>query len=125
VDVAGTTASRAGILARRLAQGELVSAAGHLPRAEVNGEVAYSVLDSVEIIQVDGVAFEVCSLCQHRFGSVGGSAERKALVLHLPITDSSPKNTTGDGNAFELVQWCCPGCGTAIHVDVSRREDEE
>lgn len=123
VDVPGTTAKRASILSRRLAEGEVVPAGDQLPRVEVGRKVTYSVLDTVETAQVDRVAIEICSLCQHRFGPAEGSDGREALLLHLPITDSSSRNATGDDKAFELLQWCCPGCGVAIHVDISKRDD--
>jgi N-methylhydantoinase B/oxoprolinase/acetone carboxylase alpha subunit len=120
VDAAASSAAREHIRGARLAQATAPMGAA-ASRVE-GGEIAHPVLDTVDAVRVDGELVEVCSVCRHRFGPAGGSLAREAAVLDLPITDTSPHNAHGDGERFGLRQWCCPGCGTALHMDVVRKE---
>jgi hypothetical protein len=62
-------------------------------------------------------------VCAYRFGGYGADHKRAALVRELPLTEASPHNA-GCMEDFVLREFCCPGCGTGLAVDVQHRDEE-
>jgi N-methylhydantoinase B len=118
VDDAASAAARDAIRAERLSAGRPVG--GELGAQKLErGDVRHHVCDTVEAV---GDALR-CSICHHRFGDYTSDYKRASLMRELPITYTSPLNGLGLVDEVILREYCCPGCGTAVAVDVQLREE--
>jgi acetone carboxylase gamma subunit len=84
--------------------------------------VLHPVIDTIEAVTIDGRRALRCSLCHHAFGGYDEDYKRSALVRELPLTDSSPMNRRCLLDRFVLREFVCPGCGTAVAVDVQLQD---
>jgi N-methylhydantoinase B len=124
LDAAATEARRDELRATRLRDGRPVSdAAGPDGGSSTlaGGEVAHRIADTVEAVDVDGARALRCSVCQRRLGDYGSDYKQATLVRDLPITAASELNALGRVDEMVLREFCCPGCGTAVAMDVQRR----
>ena len=121
VDAAATATARDEVRATRLRDGRAPGAAG-VPVE--GGEVLHRVADTVEAVRLEsGEDVLRCTECRHRFGAYGEDHKRASSMRELPITATSELNALGRVDAFVLREFCCPGCGTAVAVDVQLREE--
>jgi N-methylhydantoinase B len=121
VDPEATAALRDGIRATRLAEGRAVR--GGAGETIDGGTVLHVVADTVEAVAVGGTRALRCTQCHHRLGDYGDDPKEGTLLRRLPITATSPLNSTGRVEEIELREFVCPGCGTALAVDVQRRDE--
>lgn len=119
VDEVGTRGLRQQERARRLAEGR---GGDGLVTAFVNAdEILHPVLDTVQAVRRGADRLLRCTVCHHGLGPYGGDYRRSALVRELPLTALSPMNAHCLLDRFVARQVCCPGCGTAIALDVQER----
>jgi hypothetical protein len=65
-----------------------------------------------------------CSFCDTELGDIAGAndgparAERRRYPLADRLTAWNVPVQSGKRERFELVEQCCPGCGTLLEVDV-------
>jgi len=119
VGAAKTEAARGEIRRVRLAQGRPVTP-GSLAETVCGGEVLHPVADTVEAVRVDGRALLRCTVCQARLGEYTDDYKAGTLVRELPITELSRLNEWAPATDVLAREFCCPGCGTAVAVDIQR-----
>jgi N-methylhydantoinase B len=119
VDEPATSATRAAIRHDRLNDPD-----GRVPiraeeRASAHATVLHGVLDTVEAVRsADGDHLR-CTVCGHALGATGDELAAASVARDLPLTAASPRNGRCSGD-YVLRQLCCPGCGTAMLVEVTR-----
>jgi N-methylhydantoinase B len=86
------------------------------------GVVLHPVSDTVEAVEVDGERSLRCTECHYRFGAYEHDHKRSALMRELPLTAISPHNGLCL-ERFVAREFCCPGCGTAVAMDVQDRDE--
>jgi N-methylhydantoinase B len=120
LDAAATEVAREEVRARRIRDGRPVRGREQ-PTAETldRGVLRHHVCDTVEAVDH---ALR-CSVCHHRFGDYTADYKLASLMRELPITDASPLNRLGLVDRVVLREFCCPGCGTAVAVDVQLRDE--
>ncbi|MGH2930869.1 MAG: hydantoinase B/oxoprolinase family protein, partial [Solirubrobacteraceae bacterium] len=89
----------------------------------MGGTVLHPVGDTVEAVEHDGERSLRCTVCGYRFGPYDHDHKRSAVMRELPLTAISPHNALCLPEIV-LREFYCPGCGTAIAVDVQRSGDE-
>jgi hypothetical protein len=62
-------------------------------------------------------------VCRQRLGGYEDDHKRACSLRELPITAHSELNALGLVDAFVLREFSCPRCGTAVAVDVQRRDE--
>ncbi|MDX6723835.1 MAG: hypothetical protein QOD73_2239 [Solirubrobacteraceae bacterium] len=123
VDAQATRAARDDIRSERLAQGRPAGGASAAADGRIEGgTVLHPVSDTVEAVEHDGRRSLRCTVCGHGFGDYGDDHKRAALVRELTLTAGNPHNDHCDPD-YVLREYCCPGCGTAIAVDVQHRDE--
>jgi N-methylhydantoinase B len=123
VDDEDTRATREEIRATRLRDGALQDGAGPAAKLE-GGVVLHHVADTVEAVEDSGRRSLRCSECHHRFCAYDEDHKRASSMRELPIAATTPElNRFGQVETFVLREYSCPGCGTAIAMDVQRREE--
>jgi N-methylhydantoinase B len=121
VDAEATDACRARLRERRLAEGRPVEGAAGGGTVE-GGTVLHPVSDTVEAVEHDGQRSLRCTCCGYRFGDYEHDHKRSALMRELPLTAVTPHNDLCLPE-FVLREFCCPGCGTAVAMDVQHRDE--
>ncbi|NNL85264.1 MAG: hypothetical protein HKP27_06405 [Myxococcales bacterium] len=120
VDEAATAAHRDALRAERLRD---ATAPPGEARRRAEGDVLHPIADTVEAVREGDRAAIRCSVCHHELAAYGEDYKRGAAMRELPITWSSPLNAHGLCDAIVLREFICGGCGTALAVDVQRREE--
>ena len=83
----------------------------------------YASIDTVEAVESpEGRALR-CTECGHRLGDYGDDHKQGTLVRELPITATSELNALGRVDEMVLREFCCPGCGTSVAMDVQLAEE--
>jgi N-methylhydantoinase B len=123
LDAAGTARARDGIRAQRLREAQPATAAATEHRLVEGGQVVARVADTIEVVQADGERALRCTECHHRFGDYDCDYKAASLLRELPLTALSALNATGLIDDVVLREFCCPGCGTAVAMDVQQRSD--
>ena len=120
-DAAATAEARDAIRAERLRDGRPVAeGAGG---GTVEGTRLHRVADTVEAVEnPEGRALR-CTECGHRLGDYGDDHKQGTLVRELPITATSELNALGRVDEMVLREFCCPGCGTSVAMDVQLAEE--
>jgi acetone carboxylase gamma subunit len=77
----------------------------------------------VEAVRVDGRLALRCTECSHQLAEYHGDYKREAAMRELPITALSPLNAGGLIDEVVLREFLCPGCGTALAIDVQLRDE--
>lgn len=115
VDEAGTTLRRDGLRRARVAQ------LGADTIAEAT--VRHPVTDAVEAVETAaGQARFRCTSCHADLGAYDGDYKRAARLHELSLPSISPVNAFCSED-FVARQFCCPGCGASLVVDVQRRDE--
>ncbi|MGH2936928.1 MAG: hydantoinase B/oxoprolinase family protein [Solirubrobacterales bacterium] len=123
VDVTATTAARREIREARLQEGKpAVGGEVQVARLE-GGEVLHPVGDTVEAVRVGAEVAIRCTECHQRLSAYDEEYKHGTLVRDLPITATSPLNARGLVDDFVLREFCCPGCGTAVAMNVQLRDE--
>jgi N-methylhydantoinase B len=118
VDTVATESARDAIRASRLERcasppaGGLVRVAG--------GELLHPVADTVEAVRADGEALLRCTVCLARLAVYGDDYKAGACVRELPLVELGELNAVAPVTDVVAREYCCPGCGTALAVDVQR-----
>ena len=120
-DVAATEARREAIRERRRAEATPVEAGDHGERVDGAATVLHPVSDAVEAVSLDGRTVQRCSLCETKLADYEGDYRSGALVRELELSALSPANSHCRSAEFVALEFCCPGCGTALSVEVHRR----
>ena len=94
-------------------------------RRERLGRDPLPIADPTPRAAVKPVAGElVCSFCDTQLGAVTGAnggppgAERRRYPLAERLGEWNVPVQSGKRERFDLVEQCCPGCGTLLEVDV-------
>jgi N-methylhydantoinase B len=122
VDLEATATARDRIRAERRAAGRPAAEHAGPARTIAGGTVLHPVSDTVEAVEHDGERSVRCTVCTHRFGAYDEDHKRGALVRDVPLSAANPHNGLCDAD-YVLREFCCPGCGTAVAVDVQHRAD--
>lgn len=121
IDATATEARRAAIREERLAEAKPV---GETAAATLDGGVVmHPVGDTVEAVEVGGEQAIRCTVCHRRLSAYDEDYKQGTLMRELPMTELSPLNEGGLVEDVLVREFCCPGCGTAVQVDVQRRGD--
>jgi N-methylhydantoinase B len=86
------------------------------------GTVLHPVSDTVEAVELGGRRALRCTVCHFRFGPYDHDHKRSALMRELPLTAISPRNARCL-ERFVVREYSCPGCGTALAVDIQDRDE--
>lgn len=122
VDVAATEARRAEIRRRRLAAARPLVPGASAERVE-GGELMHRVADAVEAVRVDGEELIRCAQCQTRFGGYEDDYKAGTAVRELAFTELSRLNAVAPEVGLLAREYCCPGCGTALALDVQAPDE--
>jgi N-methylhydantoinase B len=120
VDEAATAAARDAQRAQRLGESRPVAVLGTLQT--IDGDVIHPVSDTVEAVQANGERALRCSLCHHRFGPYDADHKHGSLMRERPLTAISSLNALCS-ERFVAREFCCPGCGTAVAMDIQERDE--
>jgi N-methylhydantoinase B len=123
VAVDATAAARRRIRTERLQSGVPSTDAVTTHQPLRGGKVIGRVADTVEIVEDDVRRSLRCSECQHRFGEVTCDYKLASLTRDLPLTALSELNATGLTDTVVVREFCCPGCGTLVAMDVQLRDE--
>jgi len=119
-DAGATQLERDQIRATRLGEAKFLAGDGPGGDATIDGgTVRHQVADTVEAVD-DSLR---CTVCHHLFGGYDVDYKLASLMRELPITATGPLNELGLVDRVVLREYCCPGCGTAVAVDVQLREE--
>jgi N-methylhydantoinase B/oxoprolinase/acetone carboxylase alpha subunit len=120
-DPDATDQARRRIRAERLREGKPATGTVRERDVLVGGTVIQRVADTVELVESDAGRSLRCTECEHRFGDSGCDYKLASLVRDLPLNSLSELNSTGLIAEVVLCEFCCPGCGTLVAVDVQLR----
>lgn len=84
------------------------------------GARLHPVADTVEAVERGGERRIRCTVCQHDLGAYEQDYKQATVMRERSITTSSPLNQLGMTTEIVLREFYCPGCATAIAVDVQR-----
>jgi N-methylhydantoinase B len=90
--------------------------------AQLGGEVMHPVSDTVEAFDLSGVRLLRCTVCQERLSNYTEDFKHGCLMRELPLQTGMSANADCDPN-YVLREYSCPGCGTALTVDVQERSE--
>jgi N-methylhydantoinase B/oxoprolinase/acetone carboxylase alpha subunit len=122
LDPEATEETRRALRERRRTEGRRVDGAAGGETLD-GGTVLHPVSDTVEAVEHDRRRSLRCTVCHHRFGDYTHDHKRAALLRELPLTAVTPHNALCMPE-FVLREYSCPGCGTAIAMDVQHRDEE-
>ena len=121
VDVAATEAERENRRRARLAEGQIP--AGTAPAGPApGGRVLHPVGDAIEAAEVDGRRIIRCTVCSERLSAYEEDYKPATSMRELAFADTVPMNSSCSDDYVQR-EFSCPGCGTALTVDVQRRDE--
>jgi N-methylhydantoinase B/oxoprolinase/acetone carboxylase alpha subunit len=121
VDEGATSTARAAARAERLRASHPVQELA--PARHVDGgDVLHPVSDTVEAVELDGERSLRCIVCHHRFGPYESDHKHAALMRELPLPAINPHNEFCS-DRFVAREFCCPGCGTTVAMDIQDRDE--
>jgi N-methylhydantoinase B len=118
VDSAATEARREAIRRARIDSSRPVREGGAELRRVEGGEPMHPVADTVEAVRVDGEELIRCTVCQTRLGGYEDDYKAATLWREVPFTALSELNGVAPETPLRAREYCCPGCGTALAVDI-------
>lgn len=121
VDPAATEIVRRELREERLAEARPVDGAAGGGTVE-GGEVLHPVGDAVEAVLAGGERSLRCTVCHYNYGPYEHDHKRSAVMRERPLTAITPHNDRCRPE-FKLREFYCPGCGTAVAVDVQRSDE--
>jgi len=86
------------------------------------GERLHPVGDVIEAVLVDGMRALRCAVCAHRLADYEEDYKGACLMRELPLDTGMPSNDECSDD-YVLREYSCPGCGTALTVDVQRKDE--
>jgi N-methylhydantoinase B len=119
IDAAATAACREEIRRRRIETSEPVRAGAPTPAKAVGGETMHPVADTVEAARVDGEELIRCTECSTRLGAYEEDYKASTLWRERPFVALTPLNEVAPKTSLRAREFCCPGCGTMLAVDIS------
>jgi N-methylhydantoinase B len=122
VDPERTRAARETALRARVEQSRPVTPEARIERVP-EGDLLHPVADTVEAVRVDGEALLRCTVCQTRLGGYTDDYKAGTRVRELPITELTRLNEWAPPTDVIAREFCCPGCGTAVAVDIQRADE--
>jgi N-methylhydantoinase B len=122
VDAAATEAARREIATRRLAEARPV-APGRAHEPVTGGTVMHRVADTVEAVRLDGERLIRCSFCGARLSAYDEDYKTGTLMREVPLTALGALNETAPATDVVAREYFCPGCGTAVAVDIQRASE--
>ena len=120
-DELATETRREAIRARRRADGEPVEPGDHTERIDGAARLLHPVADVVEAVSFGGRTVQRCTVCETKLADYDRDYRSGALVRELELAALSPSNSHCRSSEFVALEFCCPGCGTALSVEVRRR----
>jgi N-methylhydantoinase B/oxoprolinase/acetone carboxylase alpha subunit len=82
------------------------------------GELMHPVADAVEAVRIDGVELIRCSECHTRLGGYHDDYKAGTLVRETSFEDLCSLNAVAPKTNLKAREYCCPGCGTALALDI-------
>ena len=123
VDEAATAAERDARRALRMHDGVAAAGAGpagtSVPGA---GSRLHPVGDTIEAVDLGDRRILRCTVCQYELSGYEADWKPACLMRELPLDTAMASNAACDP-AYVFREYCCPGCGTAVAVDVQERSE--
>jgi N-methylhydantoinase B len=119
VDAEATAGRREEIRRTRLDTSEPVRPGATTPGKAAGGEVMHPVADTVEAARVDGEELIRCTECSTRLGGYAEDYKARTLWREQPFVALTPLNEVAPETSLRAREYCCPGCGTLLAVDIS------
>jgi N-methylhydantoinase B len=86
------------------------------------GETLHPVGDAVDAVEVAGRRLLRCTICREQLSAYEEDFKPACVMRELSLADGMPANADCDPQ-YALREYCCPGCGTALAVDVQGRAE--
>jgi N-methylhydantoinase B len=121
VDHGATQSARDDERAARLAEGRRatgVSRGGPVS----GGRVIHRVADAIDAVEIDARRVLRCTVCGEQLCPYGDDFKPSCLMRELPLPTAMPANA-GCSADYVFREYSCPGCGTALAVDVQKRDE--
>jgi N-methylhydantoinase B len=122
VDEPSTAAERDSVRERRRSEGVLPDDARPGREVKAEGEPLHRVNDTVEAVSVAGEDALRCAICHHRFCAYVEDYKRSSVMRELALAATVPGNSACRAD-YVLREYSCPGCGTAVAMDVQQRDE--
>jgi N-methylhydantoinase B len=103
-----------------------LAGAGGAPivRRVEGGELLHPVADTLEAVRVDGEALIRCTDCQTRLSAYDEDYKAGAVWRERSFRELSDLNEVAPHTDLVAREFYCPGCGTALALDIQRAGDE-
>ncbi|HEY7630492.1 MAG TPA: hydantoinase B/oxoprolinase family protein [Thermoleophilaceae bacterium] len=88
------------------------------------GELLHPVADTLEAVRVDGEALIRCTECQTRLSAYDEDYKAGAVWRERSFRELSDLNEVAPHTDLVAREFYCPGCGTALALDIQRAGDE-
>jgi N-methylhydantoinase B len=118
VDAAATAARREEIRARRIEHSSPVREGAAPPPRVEGGELMHPVADTVEAVRVDDEELIRCTVCATALGGYEDDYKAATLWREVPFVALSALNGLAPETPLRAREYCCPGCGTLVAVDI-------
>lgn len=80
---------------------------------------AWSLTEYLRVLEEKGEQTLECRKCSYAFGSIRQDYKQQAAVREASADDAGPAHHLSD--PFVLREFCCPGCGTTLDVELCVR----
>lgn len=122
VDERATRTRRSEILAERLDQGSPVTHAWSGARIE-DAERLFPVSDTAEAVELAGTMSVRCTQCHADLGGYGADIRDALVTRERQLSRLSRLNASAPDVGVVAREYCCPGCGILMAVDVQRSSE--
>jgi N-methylhydantoinase B len=128
LDAAATAERRDALRRARRAAGGAGERSGD--RGAINGapdstEHLHPVIDTVEAVAQGDERWLRCTECRTRLAPYDGEYKADAVMRERTITELSDRNRHSPlVDQFVVREYACPGCGTALAIDLQLRDEE-
>jgi N-methylhydantoinase B len=119
VDAQRTAAAREAIRRERIDSSRPLRSDAGAERIE-GGELMHPVADTVEAVRVGGQAAIRCGECHTRLSAYDEDYRSGALARERSFSELCRLNEVAPATDLVAREYCCPGCGTALAVDIQR-----
>lgn len=83
----------------------------------------HPVVDTIDAVEISGERRLRCTVCNYDLGSYHDDYKQSTVMRERSITSVSPLNDLGLRDLIVLREFYCPGCGTAVAVDVQKKDE--
>jgi N-methylhydantoinase B len=122
VDPQATAAARDRIRRERIATSRPLKPDAGAERIE-GGELLHPVADTVEAVKANGRAAIRCGECHARLSGYDEDYKSGALMRERSFAELCRLNEVAPPTDLVAREYCCPGCGTALTVDIQRTDE--